>query len=204
MGNKINPNCFRYSINNGWYIKTFSCNYFNISIYNKIKKYLNNTIGKCNYEEIYLEILENLVIVTIYSLRPGFIIGKNGFCILNLKKYILDKFNIKSFINVKESFVFKNFSFIFSNLFIKIFKRENYKKFLRNYLKNILNNIIKGIKIKISGRINGIDISRDETFKKGKLPLQSYSNKIFFKQKNFITKFGKINIKIWFCFEYES
>lgn len=200
MGNKINPNTFRYVINNNWCLKSHLINYYNINIYEKIKKYINKNIGKFNYDELYMEILEKCIILTIYTAKPGNIIGSSGLFINKLKKYIFNKYNLISYINIKESYILNNFSFLFSNLFIKIFKRENYKKFIRDYLKKILNKLILGIKIIISGRINGSEIARKEIFKKGKMPLQTYSKNIFYKMESFNTKYGIISIKIWFFY----
>ncbi|MGX7582569.1 hypothetical protein [Candidatus Vidania fulgoroideorum] len=199
MGNKINPNYYRFSINNNWYIKNSSLNY--ISIYESIKKYLNKNIGSYNYEEFYLEKLEKYLILNIYNLNKIYYIKKNNL-IKKLKNYLFKKFKINSYINIKKSIYFQNFSFLFSNLFIKILNRENHKTFIKNYFKNSLNNLLKGIKILISGRINGSDIARKEIFKTGLMPLQTCSKKIFYKSNFTITKYGSLNIKIWLYYEF--
>ncbi|MGX7577350.1 30S ribosomal protein S3 [Candidatus Vidania fulgoroideorum] len=201
MGNKTNPNVYRYILNNDWCFKSYDINKKNIIILNTIKQFLNKKIGKFNYDQLYIEKLEKYLIITIYTYKPGLIIGKQGLFLLEFKKYIKNNLNFNSYINIKESCLVRNFSFLFSNLFLKIFKRENYKNFIKQYFKKLIKNVLVGVKIVISGRINGADISRKETFKKGVMPLQSYKKKIFYKMAKFNTKFGVIGIKIWFCYK---
>ncbi|WP_458659087.1 30S ribosomal protein S3 [Candidatus Vidania fulgoroideorum] len=201
MGNKINPACYRLPINNNWFCKHSNNNIKkNVILFDDINNYINKIIGEFICNEIYLEILEKDLIITIYSIKPGLIIGHNGKNVNLIKEYLKKKYNFNAYLNIKESHILDHdFSFFFINLFNKIKNRENYKNFLKKNFDEILGDKIIGIKILISGRINGSDISNKEVYKKGVIPLQSYSSKIFYKNRHFMTKYGLIGIKIWFC-----
>ncbi|MGX7576527.1 30S ribosomal protein S3 [Candidatus Vidania fulgoroideorum] len=201
MGNKINPNCNRLFLTNSWLLRHSDNFYFEkIKIYTKIKKIISSKLGIFNFEDIYLEFLKNSLIINIFSSKPGYIIGKDGSNILNLKNIISKKFGLLTYINVKETF-YKDycFSFFFENISKKIKLGINYKFFIKNFIKNNLNNEVIGIKIQISGRINGSEIARKEIYKEGKISLNTISRNVIFKNYSFKTKYGIMGIKMWYC-----
>ncbi|MGX7586236.1 30S ribosomal protein S3 [Candidatus Vidania fulgoroideorum] len=201
MGNKINPNCNRVFITNNWYCRHGVNSYTkNIILYNKIKKLLFLNIKKKNIEDYYLEILNKTVIITLFSYKPGHLIGKNGKNISDLKYLIKFKYDFLAYINVKETPIYDRcFSYLFYSISKKVKQGINYKFFIKKNLKYILFGNIQGVKLKISGRINGVDIARSDTFKEGKISLNTIVSKIFYKNYCFKTKQGIISIKIWYC-----
>ncbi|MGX7582849.1 30S ribosomal protein S3 [Candidatus Vidania fulgoroideorum] len=202
MGNKINPNCYRVFLNNNWFCRNDSKNNSSyIFIYKNISEILKKNIGINNYEDFYVEFLKNSIILTIFSYKPGYLIGRKGSNISKIKDIIIRKFFCKVYLNVKE--IFSNeicFSYFFNNLERKIKNCMNYKFFIKKFIKSKLKKNIKGIKIKISGRINGSEIARTETYKEGKISLSTIKNLINYKNHIFKTKYGIIGIKIWYCY----
>ncbi|MGX7589374.1 30S ribosomal protein S3 [Candidatus Vidania fulgoroideorum] len=201
MGNKINPICYRSKLRNIWINKYYSKNYFReINLINKLKIYLSNF---CDYlDKLEIEIINSNLIINIYSLNPGLIIGKNGENILKIKNYIIKKFKFYSYIDIKEyTGIDKDFNYLFFNIINKIKFRENYKYFLKKSFNILFKKNIIGIKVIISGRLNGSDLSKIECVNRGRVPLQTYNNNIFFNKKYINTKFGLVGIKIWINYD---
>ncbi|MGX7576673.1 30S ribosomal protein S3 [Candidatus Vidania fulgoroideorum] len=199
MGNKINPIGLRLPKYSNWKFrwydkKKFFCKIIeNEKIITYIKKTFKNLVN-----DIFIEKVKDCYLVLIYSSKPGLIIGKNG---INIKKIssILNNINLQIIVkDIKNSEI--NTEFISENICIAIKKRENYKKIINLHIKKAMRYAIKGIKIQISGRINGIEISRRETYKNGKISLNKISKKISYSSKNVNTKYGIINIKTWISY----
>ncbi|MGX7577083.1 30S ribosomal protein S3 [Candidatus Vidania fulgoroideorum] len=200
MGNKINPICFRSKIFQKNYSKWYSS--YNYSDFFLIEQNLRNSISKeinnLYISNIYIEISKHFAIITIFSSKPGLIIGKSGEKIISLKKKLKSENKISIYISVKE-IINPDIdpTLISKGICFSLEKRLHYKRIINRYLNFASKKFIRGIKIIISGRLNGNDIARKETFKYGKLALGTLSEKINYASSIAKTKYGLIGVKVW-------
>lgn len=203
MGQKVNPNCFRLGINCDWqsqwyckriHYKTKLCQDI------KIRNFINEKFKFNNLSKIIISRIINRIIINIHAYKPGIIIGKNGQNILDTKKYILKIIEgIKITISITE---IKNIEYcpllVIKSISFQLKRKISFRKIAKRTIANISKNV-SGIKIKLKGRLNGVEISRSECFKKGKIPLHTIRFKIQYSAISIQTAYGIIGIKIWIC-----
>ncbi|MGX7577211.1 30S ribosomal protein S3 [Candidatus Vidania fulgoroideorum] len=201
MGKKVNPKFFRINNLKNWNTIFFPEKKYSFYIINyiKLKKYLNQLL-KDLIIDFYIEYLEKCYLITIISSKPGIIIGKKGINIKILKNKINNIIKKNIFINIKNITEISP-KIIFNLIFFKIKNNLAYKKFIKKTIFNLIKlNIIKGIKIVLSGRLNGSDLSKKEKFLTGSIPLHTIKEHIKYYNNFLKTKYGIIGIKIWICY----
>lgn len=206
MGQKINPTIFRIRNGNAtkywlsnWYAEDSSyrdnlLQDFQLFSYFRKKK-IDLMLSKASCER-----LANQTRVTLSSAKSGLIIGKKGENILNIQSEIKKNLNQSVNIDVKEIKKPNLDAGIISCMICeKIEKRFSYKKVIKTAIQDVMQSGASGVKISISGRLNGSEIARTETFRKGSTPLHKLRSEIdyaFFEAK---TKYGIIGVKVWIC-----
>ncbi|ADM89818.1 30S ribosomal subunit protein S3 [Candidatus Zinderia insecticola CARI] len=197
MGQKINPICFRLSINKNW--KSSWCsNKKNFSKFLKIdiliRSYIKNNLDKYLINDIIIEHYNNKILTKIFTCSQK-LFKKN-----NIEK-LESNINKNIFIN-KKIFLIKikssklNAQYIANSISLKLKKRILFRKIMKKYILK-LNNNIKGIKIMLSGRLNGIEIARKEWYSLGKVPLHKLSANIDYGFSEAKTNYGIISSKVW-------
>lgn len=201
MGQKVNPKSLRLKTIRTWDSIWFAPkkNYSkllheDLEVRKEIEKNLiEGKIGK-------IEILRpaNRIIVNIHTARPGLIIGQEGKAIENLRNALEKKFKEKFDLNILE--IKKPglwAKLVGENTKVQIEKRVAFRRAAKSAIEKSLENGAKGVKIQLSGRLNGVEIARQETFSKGKIPLQTIRADIDFEYTPANTTFGIIGIKTW-------
>ncbi|XMD33399.1 MAG: 30S ribosomal protein S3 [Candidatus Karelsulcia muelleri] len=198
MGHKVNTLSNRLGLIVGWQ-SLWSNNYpERIKEDFQLRKYLENRLAKSNVSRIYIERNLNRVNITISTSRPAMIIGKGGEEVEKLKKElkVLTKKVIK--INI---FEIKNPELdavlVAKTIARKLEKKFSYKKAIKICLAAALRFNAEGIKIKISGRLNGAEMARTETYKEGRIPLSTFRADIDYSMAEAHTNYGIIGIKVW-------
>ncbi|WDI79187.1 30S ribosomal protein S3 [Candidatus Vidania fulgoroideae] len=199
MGNKINALGFRipkfYCWNSKWIL-----NKKNLIEDIMIRSYIKKNFENKYINNIFVEKSAENYIVLINSSKPGIIIGRLGINIKNMKRFFKKRL-VNVYISVKETINLDiNSDNISKNICFSIEKRKNYKRIINIYMEKAMNYAIRGIKITISGRLNGSDIARRETFKLGKVQLIKINNKVSYTKSISKTKYGIICIKVWINF----
>lgn len=206
MGQKINPTIFRIKNGNSsiswlsnWYAEksAYADNIikdYQIFSYFR-KKRTSLMLGKTSCERV-----SNKIRVTLSSAKSGLIIGKKGENISNIQTEIKNKINQDVSIDVKEiKKANLDASIVASIICEKIENRFSYKKVVKTAIQDVMQSGAKGVKISVSGRLNGAEIARTESFRKGSTPLHKLRSEIdysFFEAK---TKYGIIGVKVWIC-----
>jgi small subunit ribosomal protein S3 len=165
------------------------------------KDKITNIIIKVGIGKIFIErnINYNKIRVFIYTARPGILVGKLGnelnLIILNFKKYFITKIIILNIIEINEP----NYLAILLGALIVEFleKRIPFRKIISDIIQKAKNTNVCGIKVQISGRLNGIDMARNEWVRNGSLPLQTLRANIDYAEKRANTVYGVLGIKIW-------
>jgi len=201
MGQKITPISNRLIISKDWQSKWFGRKkdyakflHQDIKLREKIKK----EFKFAGIEKVIVERDTGETIIKIYSSRPGLLIGRSGTGANKLSEELAKiaerKVNLK-IIEVKKP----DLSSVLQaeNIAYQLEKRINFRRAATMVLEKIKEAGAKGAKIKLSGRLGGLDIARTETFSFGSVPLSSLRKKIDFGKALARTKYGVIGIKVW-------
>ena len=205
MGHKINPQGFRIGITNTWRSKWFNKKEYSQLLKQDIimregimRKWKSSAIAD-------VEIIRSAetVKLIIKTARPGVLIGRGGNGIEEIKKYIEKNYfkNRKIGLNIEVKEI-KNFSeeafLVAQNIAEQLEKRMPFRRAIKTMLEQVLKNgMIKGMKIQVSGRLGGAEMSRVEAVAKGVLPLHTLRANINFARATAYTTYGTIGLKVW-------
>lgn len=203
MGQKVDPRGLRLLINRLWNSIWYSDKDFadklleDIKIKNFIKKYgeeKNAAISK-----VTIERFSDMININIHTARPAIIIGKRGAEIEELKSKIEKLTNNKK-VSIKIVQIRKpelDAQLVAENIAEQIEKRVPYKRAMKQAIANAIRSGAKGIKIRCSGRLAGAEMARSETYKEGRIPLQTLRAYIDYGTATAVTTLGTIGIKVW-------
>ena len=202
MGQKCNPISNRLGIVRGWDSNWFGGNDFgdNLLEDSKIRKYLNARLAKASVSKIVIERTLKLVTITICTSRPGFIIGKGGEQVEALKKElkkVTDKDVQINIYEVKRPDL--DAVIVANNIARQIEGKIAYRRAVKTAITNTMRSGAEGIKIQISGRLDGAEMSRSEMYKEGRTPLHTLRADIDYCLAEALTKVGLLGIKVWIC-----
>ena len=201
MGQKVSPVVLRIGyIENWrslWYAdrKEFAKNVIEDF---KIRSFIKKRFTQAAVSRVVIERLAEKIKIIIYTARPGVIIGRRGADIDRLRTE-LGKISSKEIaIDPRE---IKNPSaeaqLIAQNVAFQLEKRIAFRRAMKRAIDNAMSAGVKGIKIKCSGRLNGVEMARKETYQQGKLPLHTFRAQIDYGFEEAITTYGVLGVKVW-------
>ena len=202
MGQKVNPVGLRLGIIRGWDSNWYGGKQFASKIVedDKIRKYLNARLFKAGIAKIYIERTLKLVTVTLFTARPGLIIGKGGAEVEKLKEELKKITNKDIQINITEvKRPDLNAELVAQNIARQIEGRVSYRKAVKTAIGNTMRSNAEGIKISLSGRLGGAEMARTEHFKEGRTPLHTLRADIDYALAEAHTTYGGIGVKVWIC-----
>lgn len=205
MGKKINPIIFRLKQTRTWDSRWFASkrNYTKFLKQDiEIKEYLKKKLLNGFVSTVNIERTSKDMNIIIYSARPGVIIGRSGVGIDELKKHVKMKFlkdkKAKLNINIKEvSNPNLDAMIVANNLKFDIEKRFPFRRAMKQSLGKVERAGAKGVKIEMAGRLNGVEIARNEKLISGKVPLHTLRADIDYANVEAFTIYGVIGIKVW-------
>lgn len=165
-----------------------------------IRDYLSKKYGKGVIERVKIERTGNKVHIIIRTPKPGIVIGRGGEGVEALSKEIIKmvknrevKIDIEE---VKDPTL--SASIIAQQIAIDIERRVPFRRAVKRAIERVLQRRgVEGIKVKVKGRLNGVEIARGETFKVGKLPLQTLRSDIDYAHEKAYCTYGVVSIKVW-------
>ena len=200
MGQKVNPNGIRLGIN-----KTWSSRWFSKSNYAKllhedleIRKYVQGKLKSASISKITIERAAKKLRLTIYSSRPGIIIGKKGADIESLKNMLTKMSNLEVFLDIKE--VRKpevEAKLVADNIASQLEKRISFRRAMKKAVQSSIRLGAKGVKVVCSGRLGGAEIARTEKYAEGSVPLHTLRSDIDYATSEAETTYGVCGIKVW-------
>ena len=202
MGQKVNPVGLRLGIIRGWDSNWYGGKQFASKIVedDKIRKYLNARLFKAGIAKIYIERTLKLVTVTLFTARPGLIIGKGGAEVEKLKEELKKITNKDIQINISEvKRPDLNAELVAQNIARQIEGRVSYRKAVKTAIGNTMRSNAEGIKISLSGRLGGAEMARTEHFTEGRTPLHTLRADIDYALAEAHTTYGGIGVKVWIC-----
>ena len=202
MGQKTNPIGLRLGIIKGWDSNWYGGKDFSAKLVedDKIRKYLNARLGKAGISKIAIERSLKYVTVTIFTARPGMIIGKGGEEVDKLKKELVKLTGKEIQININEIKRPELDAYIVASTIAKqIEGRVSYRRAIKSAVFSTMRMGAEGIKILISGRVGGAEIARSESYKEGRIPLHTLRADIDYSLVEAHTSYGRLGIKVWIC-----
>jgi len=200
MGQKVNPISNRLGIIKGWDSNWFGGNDYSNKLVEdtKIRKYLKVRLAKANVSKVVIERTLKLITVTVHTSRPGIIIGKSGQEVDKLKeelKKITKKEVQINIFEIKRPELDANL--VGANIARQIEGNIAYRRAIKMAIASSMRMGAGGIKVLISGRLNGAEMARSETYKEGRIPLHTFRADIDYHLAEALTKVGLIGIKVW-------
>ena len=201
MGQKVNPVGFRLGINRGWDSIWFSKKreYGKLLIEDyKIREYIKKNVVNSGVSQVLIERTSKKCIISIYTSRPGFVIGKKGSDIEKIKNNLSKISNTEISLNIKE--VKKpelNAYLVAENIAQQLVKRIAFRKTMKRAIQSALRLGAKGIRVCLSGRLAGNEIARTEWLREGSVPLHTFRADVDYAEAEALTAYGIIGVKVW-------
>ncbi len=202
MGQKTNPIGNRLGFIRGWDSNWFGGRRYEAKLVedDKIRRYLNARLEKAGVSRIIIERTLKLITVTINTARPGIIIGKGGQEVDKLKEELKKITNKEVQINI---FEIKrpelDASLVADSIAKQIQGRISFRRAAKMSVASSMRMGAEGIKVTISGRLNGAEMARTESYKDGRVPLHTFRADIDYALKEAHTSYGRIGVKVWIC-----
>ena len=201
MWHKVSPIAWRIGQNRTW----SSTGYFDrrdyaagVTLDIMIRDFVKNFLRGIPVGNIYITHSDSGIRVAVHTSKVSLVLGKNGEQQMKLEAELLRTFGQVIKVDVKE---IKNpdthAAIIADSIARQIERRLPYRRVIKQALAKAIEKWAKGIKVKVSGRINGVDIARKETYKEGNIPSQSIKSHIDYVIEEAHTTYGVIGLKVW-------
>lgn len=200
MGQKVNPIGNRLGIIRGWDSNWFGGkNYADKLVEdNNIRKYLNARLAKASVSKIIIERTLKLITVTVNTARPGIIIGKGGQEVDKIKEELKKITKKEVQINIFEIKRPEIDALLVANGIARQLEgRVAFRRAVKMAIASAMRMGAEGIKVQISGRLNGAEMARSETYKEGRIPLHTFRADIDYALGEALTTYGLLGIKVW-------
>ena len=200
MGQKSNPIGLRLGINKTWDSIWFDEKNFADRIKEDlvIRNYVMSRYPTASIAKVLINRTSEKASVTINTARPGLIIGKGGSEVDSLKKSLNKLVGYDVQVNVSEikrpALVAK---LVGQNIAQQLEKKVNYRRAVKKSIQSTMQLGADGIRVCISGRLNGAEIARSETFREGRVPLHTLRSNIDYAHVEANTSYGIIGMKVW-------
>ena len=200
MGQKTNPIGNRLGIIRGWDSNWYGGRNYGdkISEDNKIRKYIRARLSKASVSNVIIERTLTIITITITTARPGIIIGKAGQEVDKLKEELRKITEKEVQINI---FEIKrpelDAQLVGASVARQIESRISYRRAIKMAIAAAIRMNAEGIKIQISGRLNGAEMARSESYKEGRIPLSTFRADIDYALVEAHTTYGRLGVKVW-------
>ena len=200
MGQKVNPNGLRLGINRTWSSRWYAKNNYVKLLHEdlKIKSYVKSKLSNASISKTIIERAAKKLRITLYSSKPGIIIGKRGSDIETLKNTLAKMTKLEVFLDIKE--VRKpevEAKLVAENIASQLEKRISFRRAMKKAVQASMRLGAKGIKVECNGRLGGAEIARTEKYHEGSVPLHTLRNDIDYATAEAETTYGICGIKVW-------
>ena len=201
MGQKIHPTGFRLAVSRNWASRWYANNRDFAGMLAediKVREYLKKKLKNASVSRVLIERPAKNARITIYSARPGVVIGKKGEDIEVLKTALTKIMGVPVHVNIEE--IRKpeiDSQLIADSISQQLEKRIMFRRAMKRAMQNAMRLGAVGIKIMSSGRLNGIEIARTEWYREGRVPLHTLRADIDYGTSEASTTYGIIGVKVW-------
>ncbi len=201
MGQKIHPTGFRLSVTRNWSSRWYASSKAFPQMLKEdieVREYLKKKLAHASVGRVVIERPAKNARVTVYSARPGVVIGKKGEDIESLKADLQRKMGVPVHVNIEE--IRKpevDAQLIADSIAQQLEKRIMFRRAMKRAMQNAMRLGAQGIKIMSAGRLNGAEIARTEWYREGRVPLHTLRADIDYGTSEAKTTYGIIGIKVW-------
>ena len=200
MGQKVNPHGLRVGIikdwDTKWYAEKEFANYLVEDV--KIRKFIKKRLYSSGISKIAIEITAERMKITVFTAKPGIVIGRNGQAIEELKGQVQKLTKHKVAINIEEiKRPELDAQLVAENIAQQLENRVTFRRAMKQAMGRTMKFGAKGIKTAVSGRLGGADMARGESYHEGTIPLQTLRADIDYGFAEADTTYGKLGVKVW-------
>jgi small subunit ribosomal protein S3 len=203
VGQKVHPVGFRLGITRTWSSRWFADNNYKDLLQEdiKIRQFINKKFEAAGVANVEIERAARNLKINIHSSRPGIIIGKKGAGADDLKKELIAACGIKSGDPALNVFEVKkpdlDAKLVAENIRQQLEKRVSFRRAMKKAMGQSMKAGAKGIKVSLSGRLGGAEMSRTERYMEGRVPLHTIRADIDYSTAEAYTTYGLTGVKVW-------
>ena len=201
MGQKVHPTGIRLGVvkdhNSVWYAdsKTYAKNLINDL---EVREYILKKLDAASVSRVQIERPAQTARITIFTARPGIVIGKKGEDVDGLRKELSAKMGVPVHINIEE--IRKpdvDARLVAQNVAQHLERRVMFRRAMKRVVQNAMRQGAQGIKVQVGGRLGGAEIARTEWYREGRVPLHTLRADIDYATYEAHTTYGVIGVKVW-------
>ena len=203
MGQKVHPVAFRIPLLRTWSSRWFAKKDYRTMLKEdvRVRDFVREKLKKASVSEVVIERSGGAIAITIYTSKPGVVIGRGGGGIEQLTKDIKAKFFLPK-TNVRLSIQEVSQPQLSAPLIVQgmceqLEKRIPFRRILKTTIDQVMGAGAKGVKVMVSGRLNGADIARREKLHEGSVPLHTLRADVDYARGTAATTYGSIGVKVW-------
>ncbi|MGB2419143.1 MAG: 30S ribosomal protein S3 [Luminiphilus sp.] len=201
MGQKVHPTGIRLGVvkdhNSVWYAdsKNYAKNLINDL---EVREYILKKLDAASVSRVKIERPAQTARITIFTARPGIVIGKKGEDVDGLRKDLSAKMGVPVHINIEE--IRKpdvDARLVAQNVAQQLERRVMFRRAMKRVVQNAMRQGAQGIKVQVGGRLGGAEIARTEWYREGRVPLHTLRADIDYATYEAHTTYGVIGVKVW-------
>ena len=208
MGQKVNPIGLRVTVNKDWRSRWYANKKnFGALLHEdlRIRKLIRSRLRDAAVPEILIERYANRARVTIFTARPGIVIGKRGADIEQLREEVSKLTDREIYVEIKEvKNPDVNAQLVAENIALQFERRVSFRRALKRAVQMAMELGALGIKVEANGRLGGAELARNEGYKEGMVPLHTLRANVEYGFFEADTTYGKIGVKCWICKKNEE
>ncbi|MEX0619343.1 MAG: 30S ribosomal protein S3 [Pseudohongiellaceae bacterium] len=201
MGQKVHPTGIRLGIvkkhTSIWYAE--GKNYAdNLLVDLQVREYIRKRLANASVSRVDIERPAQTAKITIFTARPGIVIGKKGEDVEALRGILSQKMRVPVHINIEE--VRKpdlDAQLVADNVAQQLERRVMFRRAMKRVVQNAMRQGAEGIKVQVGGRLGGAEIARSEWYREGRVPLHTLRADIDYATSEAATTYGLIGVKVW-------
>ena len=203
MGQKVNPIGLRVTVNKDWRSRWFADkkDYGALALEDdRIRALVKQRLKDAAVPDIFIERYANRARVTIYTARPGIVIGRKGQDIEQLRAEIAKQTGKEIYVEIREvRDADKNAQLVAEGITAQLERRVSFRRAIKRAAQMAMELGAEGVRIHLSGRLGGAELARRESVREGKVPLHTLRETIDYGFAEAHTVAGKIGVKVWIC-----
>ncbi len=203
MGQKVNPIGLRVTVNKDWRSRWYADkkDYGTLALEDdRIRALVKQRLKDAAVPEIFIERYANRARVTIYTARPGIVIGRKGQDIEQLRAEIAKQTGKEIYVEIREvRDADKNAQLVAEGITAQLERRVSFRRAIKRAAQMAMELGAEGVRIHLSGRLGGAELARRESVREGKVPLHTLRETIDYGFAEAQTVAGKIGVKVWIC-----
>ena len=202
MGQKVHPIGMRVGIIRDWDAKWYADKQYADFLHEdlRIREFLYKKLADASISTIQIERASNRVVVSIHTAKPGMVIGKGGAEVDAIRAELTKQTGKKVHINIIE--IKKpelDAKLVAEDIAKQLENRVAFRRAQKQAIQRTMKAGAQGIKTMVSGRLNGADMARTESYSEGTVPLHTLRSDIDYAWEEADTTYGKLGVKVWIC-----